>query len=138
MHFPVTQYLFNRKRTRQTGLILAVFFLISLAGFAVADEVANLYEASVPVENQDKEKRADAIRSAFTQVLIRVSGRSDIADAQQFPAITQAIDSATRFAQQYRYIKATPAPDTQQPQLELWVRFDETAISKLSDYCNAH
>lgn len=131
MHFPVTQYLINRKWARQTGFFLAVFFLISLAGLAAADEVANLYEASVPVENQDKDKRMDAIRAAFTQVLIRVSGRGDVADAQQFPAITQAIDTATRFAQQFRYIKTSPAPDTQQPGLELWVRFDETAISKL-------
>ena len=112
-------------------MLLAVTCLVSLAGVARAVEVANLYEASVPVENQDKDKRADAIRSAFTQVLTRVSGRSDIADAQQFPVITAAIETATRFAQQYRYMKTTPTLSTQQPGLELWVRFDETAISKL-------
>jgi hypothetical protein len=131
MHFPVAQYHLIRNWTRQTGLFLAICLLICTAGVAVADEVANLYEASVPVESQDKEKRTDAIRIAFTQVLMRVSGRGDIADANQFPAITQAIDSATRFAQQYRYIKSTPALDTQQPKLELWVRFDENAVGKL-------
>jgi hypothetical protein len=131
MHFPVTQYLLNRNWPRLTGFFLASLFLISLAGLAAAEEVANLYEASVPVENQDKDKRVDAIRAAFTQVLIRVSGRSDIADAQQFPGIAQAVETATRFAQQYRYIKTSPAPDTQQPGLALWVRFDETALSQL-------
>jgi hypothetical protein len=131
MHFLVTQYLFKRNWTRRAGSILAIIMLISLTGLAAAEEVANLYEASIPVENQDKDKRTDAIRAAFTQVLIRVSGRSDVADAQQFPAITQAIETATRFAQQYRYIKTPAAADTQQPGLALWVRFDETALSKL-------
>lgn len=132
MHFPVAQYLFNRKRTRQTGFFLAVVcFLISVTGLAVADEVTNLYEASVPVENQGKDQRMDAIRAAFTQVLTRVSGRSDIADAQQFPAIADAIQTATRYAQQYRYVTMPPAGDGQQPGLALWVRFDETALGTL-------
>jgi hypothetical protein len=131
MHFPVTQNLINRLWTRQARLYLAICFLFSLAGLAVADEVTNLYEASVPVENQDKDIRTDAIRTAFTQVLIRVSGRSDIGDAQQFPAIAQAINTATAFAQQYRYIKTPPPADGQPSGLALWVRFDETALGKL-------
>jgi hypothetical protein len=131
MHFPVVQHLFNRNWARLTGFYLVTLFLFALAGPVVADEVANLYEASVPVANQDKDLRTDAIRTAFTQVLIRVSGRSDIADAQQFPAITQAIQTATRFAQQYRYIKTEPTAESQQQGLALWVRFDETALGNL-------
>ena len=131
MHFPVVQHLFNRNWARPTGFYLVTLFLFALAGPVMADEVANLYEASVPVANQDKDNRADAIRTAFTQVLIRVSGRSDITDAQQFPAIAQAVQTATRFAQQYRYIKTEPTPDNQEPGLVLWVRFDETALGNL-------
>jgi len=102
-----------------------------MAGTAAADEVANLYEATVPVANQGKDNRAQAIQTGFTEVLTRVSGRSDIADAQKFPAITQAIKSATQFAQQYRYIKTEPAPGSQDSGLALWVRFDETALGQL-------
>lgn len=131
MHFPVVRHLIDRIRTQQTGFFLAILVLITLAGPAVADEVANLYEATVPVTNQDKAKRTDAVRAAFAEVLTRVSGRSDIADAKQFPAIARAMQTATRFAQQYRYIKAQPASPGQQPGLALWVRFDDTAIGQL-------
>ena len=131
MHFPKSYHVNIRHRVRQLGAVLAIGVLISLAGHAVADEVANLYEASIPVENQDKDKRADAIRAAFTQVLIRVSGHSDIADAQKYPEIASAIGTATRFAQQFRYIKTAPADTSQEPGLALWVRFDETALGNL-------
>ncbi|MBI1424521.1 MAG: DUF2066 domain-containing protein [Gammaproteobacteria bacterium] len=130
MHFPVTQYHLNRERTSYLGVLLAFCILILLAGTAVADEVTNLYEATVPVTDQDKDNRADAIRTAFLQVLSRVSGRSDITDAQQFPAIASAVQGATRFAQQYRYV-TTPAADGQPPGLALWVRFDETALGQV-------
>jgi len=131
MHFPAALHLFYRNRIQHTALILASFLLFSMAGTAAADEVANLYEATVPVANQGKDNRAQAIQTGFTEVLTRVSGRSDIADAQKFPAITQAIKSATQFAQQYRYIKTEPAPGSQDSGLALWVRFDETALGQL-------
>ena len=110
---------------------MVIGLFIALAGIALAEEVTTVYEASVPVENQDQDKRTEAIRTAFTQVLTRISGRSDIADQRQFPAIASAIASATRYAQQFRYVKTTPTAPAQQSGLELWVRFDETAIGQL-------
>jgi len=131
MYFPRVLPLFSQNWVRRATFLVAILVFLSLVGMAEAEEVPNLYEASVPVTDQAKDNRADAIRSAFSEVLIRVSGRSDITDKQQFPSIAQAIQSATRYAQQYRYIKTEPAPGSQQAGLALWVRFDETALGQL-------
>jgi hypothetical protein len=99
---------------------------------AYADKVPRLYEASIPVHTQSREERNDAIRTAFAEVLVRVSGRTDIVDADEFPGVATAIDTATRYAQQFRFYRANPAPtDPDKPKLVLWVRFDEKAISRL-------
>lgn len=131
MHFPMLRTLYTWTRSRGAGLLLGIAWLSCINGLAVAEEVTNLYEASVPVASQDRDKRADAIRTAFTEVLIRVSGRSDITNEQEFPAIAQAIKTATRYAQQYRYLKASPSAVSPPSGLMLWVRFDETALSRL-------
>lgn len=131
MHSPAIKHHIFGLRTWWTGLFMGFVFLGAVVRVAAADEVANLYEATVVVESQDKEKRTEAIRTAFTEVLVRVSGRTDIATSPDFPAIKTAIETATRYAQQYRYLKTPPAADTQQPGLVLWVRFDETALSRL-------
>jgi hypothetical protein len=131
MHFPSLPIFYTRIRRRGTGLLLGIACLSCLSGLSAAEEVTNLYEASVPVASQDRDQRADAIRVAFTEVLMRVSGRSDITNEQAFPAITQAIQTATRYTQQYRYLKASPSANKPAAGLVLWVRFDETALSRL-------
>jgi len=114
-------------RTVFLGLCLSLLH----PGLALADEVPHLYEATIPVVSQDKDSRTDAIRTAFTQVLVRVSGRSDIGDAAKYPAIAQATLTATRYAQQFRYTKITTADTSADSGLAVWVRFDETAVGKL-------
>lgn len=131
MYFPLALTLFNQNRVRTSLYFFAILLLISLTGIVKADQIQGLYEATVPVADQSKENRTDAIRAAFTEVLIRVSGHSDIADATQFPSIADAIQTATRFAQQFRYVATPPVPGTQDSGLSLWVRFDETALGKL-------
>ena len=112
-------------------LWLACFIALAVNQGALADEVSNLYVASVPVAGQDRELRDKAIRSAFSEVLVRVSGRTELVDATAYPAVQEAIGLATRFAQQYRYVKGEPDARGGQAGLLLWVRFDETAISRL-------
>jgi hypothetical protein len=115
-----------------------IFALLLCWGLSVAatpvyaDKVPRLYEASIPVHTQSREERNDAIRTAFTEVLVRVSGRTDIVNADAFPGVATAIDTATRYAQQFRFYRANPVPtDPEKPKLVLWVRFDEKAISRL-------
>lgn len=100
---------------------------------ARAEVVANMYEATVPVKSQERPDRDDAIRLAFTEVLVRVSGRTSIADSDDYPRIRAALVNATNYAQQFRfrdkgqqkYVTAGEAS------LELWVKFDPVVVNKL-------
>lgn len=99
---------------------------------AQADAIKDLYETRVWVDSQDKKERSDKIKEAFTEILIRVTGRADIAQSGGHPNIQTAIETATRYAQQYRYLKYKPQdnPDPAK-RLVLWVRFDEAAVTSL-------
>jgi hypothetical protein len=100
--------------------------------FAQADTVKGLYEARIPVESQARDERTEALRQAFMQVLIRVTGRIDIAQTTDYPSIQEAIELATRYAQRYRYLKEKPSAGSRKStNLILWVRFDEAAVSRL-------
>lgn len=113
------------------GLFLTIVLLLS-GTTAYADKVGNLYESRVPVASQDRDARNDAIRIAFAEVLVRVSGKVDIAESLDYPGIQEAIERATRYAQQFRFFTATPPPsDPKAPKLVLWVRFDEQAVNKV-------
>lgn len=112
-------------------LWLVCFISFHVSQVTLADEVTNLYEASVPVASQDRDLRTEAIRNAFSEVLVRVSGRAEIVDGSRYPSIQEAVERATRYAQQYRYVRREPGAGTGQSSLSLWVRFDETAISRL-------
>ena len=97
-----------------------------------ADQVTDLYEVTVPVTSQDRKERSEAIREAFSEVLVRVSGRPDIVNSPDYPHIQTALERATHYAQQFRYRQLPVQPGTSdQPAFALWVRFDETAITHL-------
>lgn len=141
MVFPMRQYQFIRNRSYLVAFCLAACLGFSLAGQVKAEELTHLYEATVPVQDQSKDQRNQAIQTGFIQVLIRVSGRTDVGDAQKFPDIAQATQQATRYVQQFRYIKTdsddgngntgNAAGNAASSGLAVWVRFDETAISHL-------
>jgi hypothetical protein len=112
------------------AILIAWIAQISLS--AQADTVEGLYESKVLVTSQSREERTEALRQAFMQVLIRVSGRVDIAQSTDYPNIQEAIELATRYAQQYRYLKYQPKPEEDQDRnLIFWVRFDEAAVTRL-------
>ncbi len=122
-----------------------LFFIIvsvlgSVPGVLMADQVTDLYEVTVPVSSQDKEERSKAIQLAFTEVLVRVTGRTDIVQSTDYPSIQTAIETATRYAQQYRYrqlpaeqipMTAPAAVKEAKANFTLWVRFDEAAVSRV-------
>ena len=118
-------------------LRLYIAFFLTWTLFAIsfpsyADKVPQLYEAKIPVFTQGREERNEAIRKAFAEVLVRISGRADIVGSEDYPGIITAIESATRYAQQFRFYQANPQPtDKKAPKLILWVRFDEKAVSRL-------
>ena len=81
----------------------AIFVIVVLSSqtshYAHADTVKGLYESKTLVASQAKEERTEALRQAFMRVLIRVSGRVDIAQSTDYPNIQEAIELATRYAQ---------------------------------------
>jgi hypothetical protein len=90
-----------------------------------AEVVGDLYLAEVPVKSQDREERQEAIRTGLSQVLVRVTGSNQVLTA---PAIETVLNQPTRYVQRFRYRKQEQAGKTQ---LVLWVRFDESVITKL-------
>jgi hypothetical protein len=115
-----------------SSLVLAISLAMLTTQYASADTVKGIYESRVLVTSQAKDERTEALRQAFMQVLIRVSGRVDIAQSTDYPNIQEAIELATHYAQQYRYLKYKPKPDQDQSRnLMLWVRFDEAAVTRL-------
>ena len=111
------------------GMCLLIF---SVMPNARADTVKDLYVSQVLVETQARKERLEALKQAFMQILIRVSGRADLVQSTEYPAIQEAIELATRYAQQYRYLRYQP-PKGADPKkrLILRVRFDEAAVTRL-------
>jgi len=113
------------------GLFILCLSLI-LTSMSRADVINDLYEVNVLVAGQTKEERNKSLQQAFMQILVRISGRADIIKSNDYPNIQGAIEVATRYAQQYRYLKYQPkAGADPTKKLILWVRFDETAVTSL-------
>ncbi|MGH8494556.1 MAG: DUF2066 domain-containing protein [Gammaproteobacteria bacterium] len=82
---------------------------------AVAVTFEGLYEAEVPVESQAAELRPEALQRALVTVLVRVTGRREVAAD---PAVASLLDTTEQFVQQFGYT----VDDT------LRVVFDGTAL----------
>jgi hypothetical protein len=98
---------------------------------ARAGEVEGLYEVQVPVTSQREAERADAVRAALQQVLVKVTGDRRTMTQQRVQALAQ---SPLKYVQQYLYRPLPPgyaATDAARPTQMLWVRFDAEAVNQL-------
>jgi hypothetical protein len=93
--------------------VLAGMALLLVAGPLRADRVDGLYEA----EGVFEDDRAAGFEDALAQVLVRVTGRRDIAGRDEARAV---LENAQSYAQQFRQ----PAPG------RLWVAFDGAALER--------
>ena len=112
-------------------LLLPLFLHIQSVS---AETISGLYEASIPVESQNRDSRKEATQIAFGDVLSRVSGRTDLLDNGEFPLIDEAMLRAAKYVQQYRFKRVKVASEDgrgTRNQLVLWVRFDETAVNSI-------
>ncbi len=107
------------------GWLILLVALLLLPLQLKAEVIEDLYLAEVPVESQDREERQEAIRTGLNQVLVRVTGSNQVLTS---PAIEAALTQPTRYVQRFRYRKQEQAGGAQ---LVLWVRFDESVITKL-------
>jgi hypothetical protein len=112
------------------ALLLIVMSTLWPAPVAHAEEVEGLYQATIPIDDQTPDLRRDAIRSALTEVLARVSGRTGL-EADNLSGIDTAIEQATRYVQQYRYRVNKNAKTETDPKQALWVKFDPQAVDDL-------
>ncbi len=88
-----------------------------LGGFclpAAAVTVDGLYSAQVPVASSSPEDREQAYSAGLRQVLLRVSGRSDVLDLEGAGAI---LDKAESLLQSYQFLRA--ADDQSGDQLKM-------------------
>lgn len=91
-----------------TCLILLAFGLLALAPVRAA-EVPGLYAAAVPVQSRDDvSERQRAFRSALEEVLVKLTGRADIA-AQ--PALAEALRNAQSYVESFSYRSVSPSSE---------------------------
>ena len=100
-----------------------------LAPVVFAARVPGLYEAQVPVLNQEQSNRDAAVKSAMRIILVKLTGDRYAAART---AVAPLIVDAEKYMLQYRYIETPPdqtVTDKKIVEMELWVRFDETALN---------
>lgn len=119
----------SMSRLSEAGLATRVFILSLGLAFLYAGPTRSalaqhLLEARVPVADQRADARAEALETAITQVLMRLSGRADIARAT---AVTELIANPQRYLQQYYYEEGEGSEDSQ---LELIARFDGQSLRR--------
>ena len=110
--------------------LLAFILILGIPISAQAVRVPGLYEAEVPVEDQEQSSRQEAITEAMRRVMVKLTGDRNAAGRIDLIPI---IESATRYVQQYRYLEAEiDSPEdgfSDSRQLILWVRFDEANLN---------
>ncbi|GAB3293740.1 DUF2066 domain-containing protein [Pseudidiomarina andamanensis] len=118
---------------RTLKIALIGFFLITLnmlmpiqIGHA-AVEVQELYQARVSVENQTANERNDALKTAFTNTLLKVSGDDAVL---RHESVQLALQNVRNFVVQYGY-------QQDGEQLLLWVQFDQPQIDRVIQQANS-
>ncbi len=129
-----------------TGLRVPVLLILLLTGFAAvlfarpaaAVEATGLYRVTLPVADRDPQTRDAAFQQALGEVLIKVSGSSQIVSQ---PPVQEALKNPANYVQQFAYHEAQPAAasagaatatsGSAPAGLDLQVRFDPVAIDHL-------
>jgi hypothetical protein len=88
-------------RKTRVALVYSLLVLL-LAGNAWAEMVRDLHSATVPVENQGSTALTAASREALADVLVKVSGSSQLL---RNPVIVNALKDSRNHVQQYTYVR---------------------------------
>lgn len=112
--------------------LVALFCLVSATLWCSAAPAAvmhNLYEAEVPVDDQGEAQRIQAEHTAMNQVLIKVTGDSEITTN---PKVDELLDRAEKYVQRFSYRTAAAQANEGEPiavpRQMLVVHFDPAAI----------
>lgn len=109
-----------------TGLAVRVFVLsvglaFLYAGPSAAAPLQDLLAAGAPVADQSAQARAEALKSAIARVLVRMTGRVDLAYSTR---VADLIKRPQPYLQQYHYERGEDG------QLELIARFDGQSLRR--------
>jgi len=114
---------------RPSAAVLPRILLTLLMFCSAAVPAAGLYTGQVPVASQGDAERAEALKSALGQVVIRVSG--DPGALAKAP-VAKAVAQAERYVQQFQYQQDTVNEGGQaQVRLTLVAQFDRDAVDQL-------
>lgn len=108
--------------SRMTAFGAVACLLCLQAPLTHAADPQQLFETEVAVPSQAPGLRPEAFQRALRVVLVRVAGDGAVLSSQPGVAL---LGDAAALVQQYRYFTA---PDSNPPELKLWVRFDGNAI----------
>lgn len=111
------------------GLVMTLLSSMLLAIPAVA--APTTYSGEAAVADQSESARAGALKSALTEVVIRLTGDSAVLARDHVAA---AVSAAGKYALQYSYRRDTTldeATGAVKPQLVLVAEFDKTAVDRI-------
>jgi hypothetical protein len=109
----------SKLKTRAFSVCMACLIVISYTASGAI--INDLYEARIEVADQSQDIRENAIQQAFRQVLVKVSGQSNIFSKQQ---VSTKISEAIRFMYAYSY-------EMEDQQLFVRVNFDPQRVEKM-------
>ena len=89
-----------------TALLLLLFAFAALT--VRAENVGGLYEAEVPVSSQDNASRDAAVRAAFRDVLVKLTGSRNVL---QNPGLAPVLPQAANYLTQFYFRRAQWPPD---------------------------
>lgn len=93
---------------------------------APAQQVKSLYRAEVSAVSQQPDARAEGLREALGQVLVKVSGREDILS---HPTIAERLKTPETLVNEFGYVTSSASSDDHK--LTLWVSFDRKGVNSL-------
>jgi hypothetical protein len=119
--------------------LLAIFFFFAFSTHMAHASLDKLYQASVKVEEGKTEN--ELIAEAFSQVLIKISGQSDVSSSTAYESmLTKAKGAISQFRYEQRAVPALtgsvsnePQKDAKEEQKEkwFWVSFNPSIINEL-------
>ena len=110
--------------TKLVSQVLSALVLLLVATLSRADIVRDLYSAQVPVADQSSQALAKASRVALSEVLVKVSGTSEVL---RYPGIATTLGQARSHVQQYAYARDDNLPG----ELSARFEFDSSFVTGL-------
>ncbi len=104
--------------------------LLSLSPAGIAVTVTGLYQAEIPVTNQSSSQRQSAVRAAFIQIMVKLTGNRN---AGSIYGVDELVPQAEQFVQQYEYRNQVNEEGIETTRL--WVQFDQNVVdNRMREY----